>query len=1847
MKKKVTLILLICLLAVVAAAVTLLVVYGDTLFNVPTNETYTFINPDESRAETDEGMTVDGVLNEAVYSQNTWTYLHNANGGNTVDIALTSYFGEKGIYFAYEVRENTPIYVNMDRSSWMNSCIEMYLVPSDVKGMPSENVFEIDLLPTGYLLFKRPNAAGGWSDVSTTNDKMAFLGATTHGGEVNSDSCTGYNLELFIPYDYLEHLGVDPQLVKNGYVNVNPCHITSYNETGTDGSVDRFWYSFAKQLGGDGWNDINRYFKFNKDGAMGTVKNEFAETENCTISGNPTAIPGLDTTVTVTPDTGYALCSIACNGKELIQYVNYNEDGSAVITLPADNDGMRFTAKAEPITEGNKTLMGIVELQNIFGDTFEGVSASYEDASGQHKLELETDGSFILQDIPQGYYVIRVKKDGYLKAERTLCVNRDLEVVAELAYDLFETESGNCWNTDSANEGVLTKINGTGAILTKDLLDDFYMEANFSYSQELSEEFVGDDYQQQRMGFRVKFDNGKYWHIDLLRQNDGKYHLQFGKILGENSLFDWELVHELTEDQIARYQSEAGIKLGVLRTGKTAYIYLDNQFVGQADLGDAQAKCKAQVGFESFVANAKVMTVPYRLNVTSPATVELADSGCVGAKVSLAGNYQVGQDAVLLIQKTTSEAGAKLLSVQVNGQEMAHAVTEDAKSYRLVIPGNLEKILSVKVVYAEPSRTTAVIDTLDVGADGISVRLMQDGAVKATAVVNNGKAVFADIYTGVYEAQVKIFNIWTTLEHVTILDDDQVTADIKALFETPDNTNYTGTVTFQGTKTKHYSIATDIAGDAWFTMKLRLDKKQLDAAAKNKGNIRLGYRMFFGGYEGNYEWDNEYEITLKYTDDGRWVFEQMQTWESCEIPTEMVDALTAEGLYLALNRDADTGILTLCCGATEAQLLGNAYSCKWETASAKQKQNIKRFGVGFWSEKGSDYGAAVSDLRYGTSLSALLGVQTVNASLQLSGHKDGSYHLLPEGTQVRLESPVGEHTLMADGNGKVSGQVLPGAYSVCVDGYLAAQVEIPEAGLQGQLALEYDLFSIPTGWDADKHDLSGVNESSPQISMNTAGTMNVITNDSFGEVSASLWVKEDNSTHSAHTQGIWVRFEDGKYMILYQEDDKLLYMDKLWDFATVNGTGKEICCLPEKVLDQWKADGYGLTLLRKENRLYVTADGQLYDVTEIPAQYADDQVQVGFFAYDSAPGAAWRFAISQEIPPFSINCISSQNGTVTADKTSAQLGDTVTLRITPDAGYVLKSLKVNGAEHVDQVENGGLTLTAATDLTVEATFTANVVDARITANIPVGNGTAIRLLQDGQVKAEDVFTDSQVSIEGLQAGIYDAQLQVFGYWAQLGAWNLVGNPVEADVAALFEDPGFADFDGSISYSGTADQHCSVAAEITGDAWFTMKVQVDQEKLDAVAANKGNIRLGYRLFFGGETGNYLWENEYEPTLKYTAEGRWVMEQMNTWEGWDNYLSEDMIDALTGDGLNMALYRNAQTGELTLYYGATKAQLLSGAYRMQWTQATEKHKQTITRFGAGFWAENGADYTATVTNLRYGTSLAELMDTVDVTMSANADIPIRLTQNGSQCAVGTVENGQVLLQDVPKGTYRVEAKIFNTWSPITTITADDQQSFAVDVLSVFENSEFADLDGEIRFSGTATKHCSVAADISGDAWFAMKVQVDKAQLDAVAANKGNVRLGYRMFFGGEAGNYLWENEYEITLKYTQNGWILEQMNSWEGWDRTLSQEAVDAMTGDGLYLVMHRNAETGVVTLYYGATQDQILAGTHSFTYTQAIEKHKETITRFGAGFWSENGSDYTAAVTGLRYGATLEEALQAG
>ena len=603
--KKLKMLSLLCLLAAL-----LLTGCNDTEI-VPAKDAYSFENQQIPKADPDTGFVIDGVLDESQYQNCNWLKLQNTEGGAGVDIAMTSFYGENGMYIVYDISENAMIYVNPDRPSYLNSCIEMYLATSNASSMNSNEIFEIDMLPTGDLTIRQRTGKDNWVNVASTHDVMAHLGATTKGGAVNTEACTGYNLELFIPWAFLDKVGIDAEAMQNSFFYINPVHITSFSYEGTNAGSDRYWYGFATQLGSDGWNDVTQFFRFGKQGVLGTVPVKLKSGENYTMTGNDTVIPGMMTTIQIAPDAGYALSSIMINGEEYIDRVAFNKDGSVTLELRGRKEGLEISATASAVTQGNKNLSGKVQLHKLGGDSLEGVSVSYKGPMGEKPVTLESDGSFVLSNLEQGYYVVTAEKAGYAPLNRGIYLNQNLATVLELEYEMFRAETGYNWILDDQNDGVLNRFGGSGKILSVDAYDQFAVDAMIRYDTQLAQMSQGDTYQQQRAGIQIKFSNGKYWRVDLMKEN-GVFKVQYATH-NESTLFTWKTVHELTEEEIARYQSAEGIKLSVLRDKNYAWVCLDDKPVAIEVLDAEYAGLTAQIGFEGWIANQQIETMGYNI----------------------------------------------------------------------------------------------------------------------------------------------------------------------------------------------------------------------------------------------------------------------------------------------------------------------------------------------------------------------------------------------------------------------------------------------------------------------------------------------------------------------------------------------------------------------------------------------------------------------------------------------------------------------------------------------------------------------------------------------------------------------------------------------------------------------------------------------------------------------------------------------------------------------------------------------------------------------------------------------------------------------------------------------------------------------------------------------------------------------------------------------------------------------------------------------------------------------------------------------------------------------------------
>jgi hypothetical protein len=491
----------------------------------------------------------------------------------------------------------------------LNSGIELYLAPAGTQNDRENNFFEIDLQPTGNMVFKMTNGKWGYVDAKTTNDKMARLGATTKGGAVNTNDCYGYMLELFIPWDYLEWLGVDVAKMKD-HALVNIAHITSFNYEGTNTDIDRYWYQFAEQIGAS-FNDVYRLYKFDKDGAVGTIPVTFVDGENYSISGQASVLSGKSATITVTPEAGYSITSVLVNGEDRISDVRYNNDGSATLTINNITKEITVSAVAEAIKEGNSTLSGQLHIKNVlFADSLDGVTFTCNGSP----VTIDENGNFELKDMAPGYYELRAEKNGYTTATRGIYLNRDTKVDVYLEYNLFYYNDANAknWVLDDQNEGILHKTNGRACVLTNDSFNDFAVEMTLKYDTELASAGNTANHTEQRMGIRIIFANGKEWYVDVLYQ-DGAYRLQYATL--GNSLFEgWPTRYRLNVGQIEKLQSDDGVKLKVVRQGNVAKIYIDGLQVAQETLSAEYADMTAQIGIDAWVANENPVEIPFSIS---------------------------------------------------------------------------------------------------------------------------------------------------------------------------------------------------------------------------------------------------------------------------------------------------------------------------------------------------------------------------------------------------------------------------------------------------------------------------------------------------------------------------------------------------------------------------------------------------------------------------------------------------------------------------------------------------------------------------------------------------------------------------------------------------------------------------------------------------------------------------------------------------------------------------------------------------------------------------------------------------------------------------------------------------------------------------------------------------------------------------------------------------------------------------------------------------------------------------------------------------------------------------------
>lgn len=237
---------------------------------IPDEKPYRWANVPTPQAQPDDGVVIDGNFDDAIWQNITWLdAVDTPDVGKNSNIKVGTVITEKGLYLAFDVEESgSNIWVNPERASYCNSCIELYMDAADAEAMTKKTV-EFDLMADGtYSLRSRVGSNSDWKSARYKNGESPVTACATKGGSVNERTCYGYSYEVFMPKEYLEYLGYE--FSTDIEFALNPVHIVSLDYNSTDDSIARLYSQWiGKYAYGYNWGIPKTWLAFGKDGLVG------------------------------------------------------------------------------------------------------------------------------------------------------------------------------------------------------------------------------------------------------------------------------------------------------------------------------------------------------------------------------------------------------------------------------------------------------------------------------------------------------------------------------------------------------------------------------------------------------------------------------------------------------------------------------------------------------------------------------------------------------------------------------------------------------------------------------------------------------------------------------------------------------------------------------------------------------------------------------------------------------------------------------------------------------------------------------------------------------------------------------------------------------------------------------------------------------------------------------------------------------------------------------------------------------------------------------------------------------------------------------------------------------------------------------------------------------------------------------------------------------------------------------------------------------------------------------------------------------------------------------------------
>lgn len=222
-------------------------------------ESYTYENKvfdpaDWNTFDLDDDIILDGKLDDSPWSQmNSFSF---SNTSQTNTLSVKSYFGEKGVYFGFEMNDSK-VFVNTDRLFWKNDSVELYLNSLNRQSGPDSSFAQVRIDPTGrtesWVGIESPDGYP-WSKYYIPMKVTSQINGTLN--PTDDETSEGYSIEVFIPWEGLllegkpEKLSLVPAFVEsdglgpndfewNPPVGATHTSVGTYLDFGPNGYIER------------------------------------------------------------------------------------------------------------------------------------------------------------------------------------------------------------------------------------------------------------------------------------------------------------------------------------------------------------------------------------------------------------------------------------------------------------------------------------------------------------------------------------------------------------------------------------------------------------------------------------------------------------------------------------------------------------------------------------------------------------------------------------------------------------------------------------------------------------------------------------------------------------------------------------------------------------------------------------------------------------------------------------------------------------------------------------------------------------------------------------------------------------------------------------------------------------------------------------------------------------------------------------------------------------------------------------------------------------------------------------------------------------------------------------------------------------------------------------------------------------------------------------------------------------------------------------------------------------------------------------------------------------------------